>query len=34
MLTFNRPALWYDLDKNDRGIIDEAVSQFEPDDGE
>ena len=34
MLTFNRSALWYDLDKNGKGIIDEAVSQLEPDDGE
>jgi hypothetical protein len=34
MLTLNRSALWYDLDKNDEGIIDEAVSQLEPDDDE
>ena len=34
MLTFNRSTLWYDLDKNDKGIIDEAVSQLEPDDDE
>ena len=34
MLTLNRSALWYDLDKNDRGVIDEAASQLEPDDDE
>ena len=34
ILTPNRSALWYDLDKNDEGIIDEAVSQLEPDDDE
>ena len=33
MLTLNKSTLWYDLDKNDKGIIDEAVSQLEPDDG-
>ena len=33
ILTLNRSALWYDLDKNDEGIINEAVSQLEPDDG-
>ena len=34
MLTLNRSALWYDLDKNDKGVIDEAASQLEPDDDE
>ena len=34
MLTLNRLALWYVLDKNDKEIIDEAVSQLEPDDDE
>ena len=33
-LTLNRPTLWYVLDKNDKEIIDEAVSQLEPDDDE